>query len=406
MTKTPWSTLFLFLLALVAVAAASEETCSAEDGQCESSENTSGKFSITVVNKSHYRADLHWDDGRYGTHMAILDAESGKTRIDTQQGHSFFITRHGVKEGLYDPETDAQHRFTASFHGETFEIPETAAPSSNPCQDRFSICEQEAARGACWSSPGWMIVHCCKSCDKHLDASNLIDPKVRCSKERLNITEPAWQSGDLNKLFQSWTTDPDFKQYEPHVLSSPGGEYGGIDGPWVVTFDNFFNEKEAEALRKGGQNVGFERSTDQGKMNALGEREKCIGACERNPQVQKLTNRIEKVTNVPKKNYESFQILQYDHDQFYRSHHDSSGTEKGVSGHRILTFFLYLTDVEEGGETKFNKLDIQVKPKRGRALVSAYLLLSPLFQQVVKGSSHAIGCSVVFQFSGVAFGQE
>ena len=38
-------------------------------------------------------------------------------------------------------------------------------------------------------------------------------------------------------------------------------------------------------------------------------------------------------------------------------------------GPRILTFFLYLSDVEEGGETVFPTLDIKVKPKRGRALI-------------------------------------
>lgn len=226
-----------------------------------------------------------------------------------------------------------------------------------------------------------MIVHCCKSCDEELNAAELIDPNVRCTKERLNMTQPIWQPGDLNKLFESWVNDEAFAQYDPQVLSSPGAKFGGIDGPWVVTFDNFFDETEANALIEGGRMAGFERSTDQGKMNALGEREKvvsttrtssnawCIHSCERIPEVQALTQRIEDVTSVPKENYESFQVLEYNHNQFYRSHHDSSGSEKGLAGHRILTFFLYLTDVEEGGETKFNRLGIQVKPKLGRALV-------------------------------------
>lgn len=38
-------------------------------------------------------------------------------------------------------------------------------------------------------------------------------------------------------------------------------------------------------------------------------------------------------------------------------------------GPRILTFFLYLNDVEEGGGTNFPKLDLTVMPKRGRALL-------------------------------------
>jgi prolyl 4-hydroxylase len=38
-------------------------------------------------------------------------------------------------------------------------------------------------------------------------------------------------------------------------------------------------------------------------------------------------------------------------------------------GVRILTLYLYLNDVEEGGGTNFDELDITVLPKRGRALL-------------------------------------
>ena len=36
---------------------------------------------------------------------------------------------------------------------------------------------------------------------------------------------------------------------------------------------------------------------------------------------------------------------------------------------RILTVFLYLSDVEEGGGTHFNIQNITVKPKMGRAVI-------------------------------------
>lgn len=73
--------------------------------------------------------------------------------------------------------------------------------------------------------------------------------------------------------------------------------------------------------------------------------------------------------SIPSNNYESFQLLNYGPNQFYRSHHDSSMRDDTPPGPRILTFFLYLSDVEEGGETHFNKLGLSVKPKKGRALV-------------------------------------
>ena len=40
-----------------------------------------------------------------------------------------------------------------------------------------------------------------------------------------------------------------------------------------------------------------------------------------------------------------------------------------MSGPRILTFFLFLSDVSDGGEREFVDLDIRVQPKRGRALL-------------------------------------
>lgn len=222
----------------------------------------------------------------------------------------------------------------------------------------------------------------------------MIDGKVRCTKERLNITEPAWHPGDLNDLFVKWVTDPSYESLEPKVWSSPDpSKYGGLmkeeGSPWVITFDNFLTDAEVEALIEGGKMAGFERSTDQGQMNKLGEREKlvsksrtssnawCSGACEELEGVKSATKRIEYVTSIPQTNYESYQILEYDKQQFYKMHHDSSaGKNDSPSGHRILTFFLYLSDVEVGGETKFNNLlidgdgnSIEVKPKKGRALV-------------------------------------
>lgn len=68
--------------------------------------------------------------------------------------------------------------------------------------------------------------------------------------------------------------------------------------------------------------------------------------------------------------YLSFQILQYDIGQKYNPHHDASERQYILPcGPRILTFFLYLSDVEEGGETAFPGLGISVKPKKGKALL-------------------------------------
>lgn len=49
---------------------------------------------------------------------------------------------------------------------------------------------------------------------------------------------------------------------------------------------------------------------------------------------------------------------------FYHAHKDSS-----VSVPRIFSLVLYLNDVEEGGETHFEYLNLSVKPKAGRLIM-------------------------------------
>lgn len=80
--------------------------------------------------------------------------------------------------------------------------------------------------------------------------------------------------------------------------------------------------------------------------------------------------KIEEVTRIPRENYESFQILRYELGQKYVVHHDSSADDNELAcGPRILTFFLYMSDVEEGGETNFPTLGI------GMCLIKIKLML-------------------------------
>ena len=54
----------------------------------------------------------------------------------------------------------------------------------------------------------------------------------------------------------------------------------------------------------------------------------------------------------------------------FRTHHDYIPHQiDRQCGPRILTFFLYLSDVEAGGGTNFPQLDLTVDPEKGRALL-------------------------------------
>lgn len=63
------------------------------------------------------------------------------------------------------------------------------------------------------------------------------------------------------------------------------------------------------------------------------------------------------------------QVLRYQPGEYYREHHDWVDAHTQFPfGPRVFTFFLYLSDVEEGGGTHFPALNITVQPKLGRAL--------------------------------------
>ena len=85
---------------------------------------------------------------------------------------------------------------------------------------------------------------------------------------------------------------------------------------------------------------------------------------------QSVIRRVENITGIPDGNSEYWQFLEYYEGQFYKQHHDYIPFHnERAQGVRILTVFLYLSDVEEGGGTHFNIQNITVKPKMGRAVI-------------------------------------
>ena len=111
---------------------------------------------------------------------------------------------------------------------------------------------------------------------------------------------------------------------------------------------------------------------------------------------------MHKLTLIPTPNYNELQILRYGETQFQGLHGDyivEDTYRRG--GGRVLTLFMYLNDVEEGGETEFPRLNppVKVTPKKNMVLLWANVLDSDpnkederMWHQalpVVKGTKHA-----------------
>ena len=100
--------------------------------------------------------------------------------------------------------------------------------------------------------------------------------------------------------------------------------------------------------------------------------------CYNDPIARRVVEKIENTTGIPDLYSEHLQLLKYVSGQYYKTHHDIDQMSMDcVVGPRIITFFLYLNDVEEGGATRFNDisgdkdegLSIDVLPKKGMALI-------------------------------------
>ncbi|KAG7622785.1 Prolyl 4-hydroxylase alpha subunit [Arabidopsis suecica] len=135
----------------------------------------------------------------------------------------------------------------------------------------------------------------------------------------------------------------------------------------------------ALALRKGetAENTKGTRTSSGTFISASEESTGALDFVER---------KIARATMIPRSHGESFNILRYEFGQKYDSHYDVfNPTEYGPqSSQRIASFLLYLSDVEEGGETMFpfengsnmgigydykQCIGLKVKPRKGDGLL-------------------------------------
>eukprot|EP00929_Paragymnodinium_shiwhaense_P096351 TRINITY_DN57916_c0_g1_i1.p1 TRINITY_DN57916_c0_g1~~TRINITY_DN57916_c0_g1_i1.p1 ORF type:complete len:241 (-),score=44.01 TRINITY_DN57916_c0_g1_i1:315-1037(-) len=182
----------------------------------------------------------------------------------------------------------------------------------------------------------------------------------------------ALNPGDIDAMFKALPER--WAKYNATLVS---------EAPYIATFDNFVSDREIESILAHAKSQ-FKRSTDQGAYDERGVQQQkvstsrtsenawCLGACQEDPVVQGVNERISAILNIPIPNFEQFQILRYEKGQKYATHHDMSPSDTMMpAGPRIFTFFLYFSEVEAGGETGFPKVgaDFKVKPKKGSAVL-------------------------------------
>lgn len=175
------------------------------------------------------------------------------------------------------------------------------------------------------------------------------------------------------------------------------------EDPLVYTIDNYLTHEECDhfvSVSKEKLKRAFVSDTKTGTVSQGRTGYNYWLRHNNDSTTSDVGQRISKEVGIPLENAEAYQVVAYDETQKYDSHWDAytkNDSEKCLrclkyGGQRMVTALVYLSDVEEGGHTRFDKLNINVEPKKGRLLI---------FHNTIKGTNtvhpdslHA-GCPVI-----------
>ncbi|MGL4523165.1 MAG: 2OG-Fe(II) oxygenase [Bacilli bacterium] len=166
-----------------------------------------------------------------------------------------------------------------------------------------------------------------------------------------------------------------------------------FEEPLVVVLDNVLSKEECEHI--------IELASEQMKRSKVGSSRDTSSI--RNSSstflpehgsanVLTIEKRVAEIMGIPYSHGEGLQILNYAIGQEYKAHHDYfKAGSKAAANPRISTLVMYLSDVEEGGETYFPHLKLSVKPQQGMAVYFEYFYDSEaLNEQTLHGSAPVV----------------
>jgi hypothetical protein len=238
---------------------------------------------------------------------------------------------------------------------------------SATCVDKHEECYDWSMTDQCLDNPEFMKRECCFSCSPDPDDPCSIDPMRR----------PDVYKGDINKTFERIE-----REYASTITVHSRD-------PWLITLDNLLDDEEcagiieavggkhgeyikpsttAKPVRQANGQVVLTDVPDQIRTshNAWCQHRSCYD----HPIHERVIRRIMGIVDLPPNNAEHMQLLKYGPNEYYRLHHDWIPEQLDAAcGPRAFTFFLYLSDVTEGGGTRFPYIGKTVTPKKGMAVL-------------------------------------
>jgi hypothetical protein len=150
--------------------------------------------------------------------------------------------------------------------------------------------------------------------------------------------------------------------------------------PKVKVVHDFLTEQECEQLiREGDGKLTPSYVVGKNGQNEANPSRSSTGTflMQHTPFIKMLEERVARLSMLPVENQEAFYLLRYEEGQQYTTHPDYFSPDSVAAqslidttgGQRVMTVVVYLNDVEQGGGTRFVHGGIDVKAKRGQALM-------------------------------------
>ena len=177
------------------------------------------------------------------------------------------------------------------------------------------------------------------------------------------------------------------ENYQPdgeyHFLNKA---YPGLEwihkNPNLFIVRNFLTDKECDNIKNIMKDKKMVNAYISGGLQDIDYR-KCLTKTifKRSPEFDYFKNFREKVkslTNVQENQLEVTNLTRYMGDEnYFKKHKDAYdygfGFRNGYTSkevyNRVVTTIVYLNDVNSGGETRFNDINIDIKPEKGMALL-------------------------------------
>mmetsp|Transcript_25481 Transcript_25481/g.38477 ORF Transcript_25481/g.38477 Transcript_25481/m.38477 type:complete len:494 (-) Transcript_25481:153-1634(-) len=257
------------------------------------------------------------------------------------------------------------------------------------CRNNHELCAFWASVGSCEDNLPFMMRECplvCRYCHTRM----LYDKCHKLPKSQSWMDDTDEEEFSYLWMDKTYASIKSVAKNAELVSSEKKEDITDPVDPWVLKVENFITSNEADAMAQLAKTELEWVPSDSWQQNRRGSndgslrRESTSAFCDNNTckddnVYQQIRTRILGLIKDAESHQleEPMEFVHYQEMQSFATHHDFNVHDNwNPAGSRVLSFFLCLSDVEEGGSIGFPDLDwLTVPPRKGQLLIWPNVIL-------------------------------